>query len=216
MEYGFRKTTNSLKKLKRYIYLISPQKINEPTFYKELNNVLKTKRVKYFQLRLKKISTSNLLRISKKVKKIVKKNKVKFLINDKPFVAKVIGADGCHIGQKDMDYISARKILGKNKIIGITCHNSKKFALQAKKYKADYIAFGSFFKSTTKKTAFKANLEILRWAKKKINMPIVAIGGINNSNYKKILLKGANFVACSNYIWNNKKLDPVSAIRKLK
>ena len=216
MELGFRKTINSLKKLKRYIYLISPQKIRGSMFYEELNNVLKTKKVKYFQLRLKKISISKLLKISKKVKKIVKKNKVKFLINDKPLVAKIIGADGCHIGQKDIDYISARKILGKNKIIGITCHNSKKFALKAKKSNADYVAFGSFFKSSTKKTAFRANLEILRWAKKKINMPIVAIGGINSSNYKEILLKGANFIACSNYVWNNKKLDPVSAIRKFK
>ncbi|SVD24365.1 uncharacterized protein METZ01_LOCUS377219, partial [marine metagenome] len=63
---------------------------------------------------------------------------------------------------------------------------------------------------------FKANLAILRWAKKKINMPTVAIGGINSSNYKKILSNGANFIACSSYIWNNKKLDPVSAIKKFK
>ena len=199
--------------MKRYIYLISPQKI-KAKFYKDLNNVLKTKKVKYFQLRLKKISTSNLLKISKKIKKIVRKNNVKFLINDNPFVAKVVGADGCHVGQKDMDLVISRKILGKNKIIGITCHNSKKLALDAKKNGANYIAFGSFFTSSTKKTALKANLKILRWAKKKINMPIVAIGGINSSNYKKILLNGANFIACSSYVWNNKKLDPVSAINK--
>jgi len=202
--------------LKRYIYLISPQKITGANFYKVLNKVLKTKKVKYFQLRLKKISTPNLLKISKKVKKIVKRNNVKFLINDKPIVAKKVNADGCHIGQKDIDFAAARKILGKNRIIGITCHNSKKLALKAKKHGANYIAFGSFFKSYTKKTAFRANLEILRWAKKKIKMPTVAIGGINNSNYKKILSSGANFVAFSNYIWNNKKIDPVSAINKFK
>ena len=202
--------------MKRYIYLLSPEKIRGVSFYNELNQVLKTNKVKYFQLRLKKISTSNLLKISKKVKKIVKKNNVKFLINDKPLVAKMIGADGCHIGQKDINYINARKILGKYKIIGVTCHNSKKLAMKAKKYGADYIAFGSFFKSSTKKTALKANLKILRWARKKINMPTVAIGGINNSNYKKVLLNGANFVACSNYIWNNRKLNPVSAIKKFK
>ena len=129
--------------------------------------MLKTKKIKYFQLRLKKITTSNLIKISKKIKKIVKKNNVKFLINDKPLVAKIVGADGCHIGQKDMDLISARKILGKNKIIGITCHNSKKLALKANKDGANYIAFGSFFKSFTKKTTYKANLQLLRWAKKK-------------------------------------------------
>ena len=202
--------------MKRYIYLISPQKIRGAEFYKELRQVLKTNKVKYFQLRLKKISTPNLLKISKKIKNITRKNKVKFLINDKPFIAKSAKADGCHIGQKDMSLIRSRKILGKNKIIGMTCHNSKKLALKAKKYGANYVAFGSFFKSSTKKSAFKANLGILRWARKKINMPTVAIGGINNCNYKKILSNGANYIACSSYIWNNKKLDPISAISKFK
>ena len=201
--------------MKRFIYLISPPKIRGNEFYKELNWVLKTNKVKYFQLRLKKISDRNLLKISKKIKKLVKKNNVKFLINDKPLVAKAVDSDGCHIGQKDMDFVNSRKILGKNKIIGVTCHSSKKLALKAKKYGANYVAFGSFFKSSTKKSALKANLTILRWAKKKINMPTVAVGGINSSNYKKILSSGADFIACSGYVWNNKKLDPVSAIKKL-
>ena len=200
--------------MKRYIYLISPQRIRGVGFYKDLNNVLKTNKVEYFQLRLKKISTKNLLKISKKIRKITKKNKVKFLINDKPFIAKKVNADGCHIGQKDMNFTLSRKILGRKKIIGVTCHNSKKLALIAKKNGANYIAFGAFFKSSTKKTAFKANLEILRWAKKKIKMPTVAIGGINSSNFKKIITSKADFIACSNYVWNNKKLDPVSAINK--
>ena len=202
--------------MKRYIYLISPQKIRDSKFYKELNNVLKTKKIKFFQLRLKKVSNPSLLKISKKIKKITEKNNVKFIINDKPLIAKKVDADGCHLGQKDIDFITSRKILGKKKIIGITCHNSKKLALRAKKLGANYVAFGSFFKSSTKKTAFRANLEILRWAQKKINMPTVAIGGINSSNYKKILSNRANFIACSNYVWNNKKLDPVSAINKFK
>ena len=202
--------------MKRYIYLISPQTINGAKFYNKLHQVLKTNKVRYFQLRLKKTSTSNLLKISKKIKKIARKNNVKFLINDKPLIAKMVGADGCHIGQKDMNFISSRKILGKNKIIGMTCHNSKQLALKAKRYGANYVAFGSFFKSSTKKSAFKANLEILRWAKKKINMPTVAIGGVNSSNYKKILSNGADFIACSSYVWNNKKLNPVLAIKKFK
>ena len=202
--------------MKRYIYLISPQKIRGVKFYKELNNVLKTNKVKYFQLRLKKISTSNLLKISRKVKKITRKNNVKFLINDEPLIAKMVGADGCHIGQKDMDFAKTREILGKNKIIGVTCHNSKRLALKAKKHGANYIAFGSFFKSQTKKTAIKANLAILRWAKKKINMPTVAIGGINSSNYNKILTNGADYIACYNYVWNNNRIDPISAINKFR
>ena len=202
--------------MKRYIYLISPKDIIGNKFYNQLDQVLKTKKVKYFQLRLKKKSKTNLIKIAKKIKIITKKNKVKLLINDKPLLAKSVNADGCHIGQKDMDLISARKILGRKKIIGVTCHNSKKLAIKAKKFGANYLAFGAFFKSTTKKTAYRANLAILRWARKKISMPTVAIGGINNSNYKKILSNGADFIACSNYVWNNKKLSPLSAIKKFK
>ena len=140
--------------MKRYIYLISPKQIRGIKFYKDLNNLLKTNKVKYFQLRLKKISIFNLLKISKKVKKIVKKNKVKLIVNDNPILSKMINADGCHIGQKDIDFISCRKILGRNKIVGMTCHNSKKLALKAKKYGANYVAFGAFFKSSTKKNCF--------------------------------------------------------------
>jgi thiamine-phosphate pyrophosphorylase len=202
--------------LKRYIYLISPPSIQGNKFYYQLNQVLKTNKVKYFQLRLKNTSFLNLIKIGKKIKKITTKNKVKLLINDDPFLTKKVGADGCHVGQKDMNINICRKILGKKKIIGVTCHNSKKLALNAKKFGANYIAFGAFFKSLTKKTIFKANLEILRWSKKKINIPTVAIGGINSSNYKKILSTGSDFIACSNYIWNNKKLDPVKAIKKFR
>jgi len=216
MDYGIGISNKRLKKLKRYIYLISPQTIKGGKFYNDLNLVLKTKKVRYFQLRLKKTSTPNLLKISKKIKKITSKNNVTFLINDKPIIAKMVGADGCHIGQKDMHFVISRKILGKNKIIGMTCHNSKKLALKAKKYGANYVAFGSFFKSSTKKSASKANLAILRWARKKINMPIVAIGGINSSNYKKILSNGADYIACSSYVWNDKKLNPASLINKFK
>ena len=216
MDYGIGISNKRLKKLKRYIYLISPQTIKGVKFYNDLNLVLKTKKVRYFQLRLKKTSTPNLLKISKKIKKITSKNNVTFLINDKPIIAKMVGADGCHIGQKDIHFVISRKILGKNKIIGMTCHNSKKLALKAKKYGANYVAFGSFFKSSTKKSASKANLAILRWARKKINMPIVAIGGINSSNYKKILSNGADYIACSSYVWNDKKLNPASLINKFK
>ncbi len=201
---------------KRFVYLISPNKIKGNEFYIDLERVLKSKKVSIFQLRLKNETSRNKISIGKKIKKICKKHRVKFLVNDEPYLAKKLNADGCHIGQKDIDFNSCKKILGRKKIIGVTCHNSKKLALNAKRFGADYIAFGSFFKSLTKKTVFKANLEILRWAKKKINMPTVAIGGINSSNYKKILSNKADFIACSNYVWGNKKLDPVRAINKFK
>ena len=201
--------------MKRYIYLISPQTISGGKFYNDLNLVLKTKKVRYFQLRLKKTSTPNLLKISKKIKKITSKNNVAFLINDKPIVAKMVGADGCHIGQKDINFINARKILGKHKIIGITCHNSIKLAKEAIKNKANYIAFGAFFPTKTKKSKYRANITTLNKVKKLTDIPIVAIGGITNKNYKKLLLNNANFLAISGYIWNNKKYKPTEAIESL-
>ena len=130
-------------------------------------------------------------------------------------VAKKINADGCHLGQKDMDIKLARSIL-KKKIIGVTCHNSKKLISEAYKKQADYIAIGAFYKSKTKKVKFKANIQILKYVKTMTKIPIVAIGGIKSNNYKKLLLNKANFLAISGYIWNNKKLKPIEAINKLK
>ena len=130
-------------------------------------------------------------------------------------LAKKINADGCHLGQTDMDIVLARKVLIK-KIIGITCHNSTKLAKLAIRNNADYLAFGAFFTSKTKKTKFKANLNLLKTITKITKTPIVAIGGINSENYKKLLLNKANFLAISGYIWNNKKLKPIEAIKKLK
>ena len=114
-----------------------------------------------------------------------------------------------------MSLLKARKILGK-KIIGITCHNSIRLAKIAIKNKADYIAFGAFNFSKTKKIKYKANINLLKKSKKIIKTPIVAIGGINSNNYKKLLLNKANFLAISGYIWNNKKLKPLEALKKIK
>ena len=209
---------NGLKNLrinrKKFIYLISPTKINK-SFYQDLTNVLKQKKVSFFQLRLKKESLKKKLIIGKKIKKICKKFKVKFLINDDVLVAKKLNADGCHLGQKDMDIIKARKLIG-DKIIGVTCHNSIKLVKIAIKNKADYIALGAFNHSKTKKIKFKAHTDLLRKVKKITKTPIVAIGGINSDNYKKLLLNKANFLAISGYIWNNKKFKPLEAIKRLK
>jgi len=168
---------------KKFVYLISPNKIEKDDFYTDLSLVFKSKKVNFFQLRLKNETTRNKLIIGKKIKKICKKYKVKFLINDEPILAKKLNADGCHLGQKDMSIQKARKIL-KNKIIGITCHNSINLCKKAINDNADYLAFGAFYSSKTKKVRYKANLEILRSAKKITNTPVVAIGGIKLSNYK--------------------------------
>ncbi len=208
------KNLSKNRKNKRFIYLISPNKIKNDKFYSNLNQILSSKKVSFFQLRLKKVSFKNQIYIGKKIKKICKKHQVKFLINDNPIIAKRVDADGCHLGQKDMNILNAKKIL-KNKIIGVTCHNSINLAKKAILNKASYLAFGAFYSSKTKKTKYKASLKILNLVKKLTNTPVVAIGGIKDTNYKKLLLNKANFLAISNYIWNNKKLNPIEAINKL-
>ena len=201
-------------KKNKFLYLISPNKIFK-SFYIDLKKVLKSDKVAFFQLRLKKESFENKIKIAKKIKKICKDFKVKFLINDDPKLANQINADGCHLGQNDMAINDARKLL-KKKIIGVTCHNSMRLAKIAIKNNADYLAFGAFNISKTKKVKFRANVEIIKRLKKLSDIPIVAIGGINDVNYKKLLLNKADFLAISGYIWNNKKLKPTEAIKLLK
>ena len=200
---------------KRFVYLISPTKILDNTFFKSLELVFKSKKVSFFQLRLKNEKLSNKILISKRIIKICRKYKVKFLVNDDPILALKVNADGCHLGQKDMDIIKAKKIL-KNKIIGITCHNSIRLAKKALMNGADYIAVGAFYKTKTKKVKFRAKLSILRKIKILSANPIVAIGGINEKNYRKLLLNKANFLAISGYIWNNNIYKPYEAIERLK
>ena len=202
----------SIRNLKRLVYLISPNKIY-PNFFKDLEKVLSSKKVSFFQLRLKETPKSLIMEAAKKIKKITKRHKVKFLLNDDSKLAKKINADGCHLGQLDNTVSLARKDIQK-KIIGITCHNSKALALKACKDKVDYLAFGSFFKSRLKPNAKKADLKILFWAKKNIKKPIVVIGGITDKNYNKLIRAGANYIAISTFIWNNPTLRPEDAIKK--
>ena len=166
-------------------------------------------------MRLKKYSSVQKFKIGKKIQKICKIKKVKFIVNDDPWLTRKLNADGCHLGQKDMNLKDASKIIG-DKIIGVTCHNSIKLAKDAVKAKASYLAFGAFNTTKTKKVKYIANIKILRKVKKITNTPIVAIGGVNFDNYKNLLLNNANFLAISGYIWNNKKYKPIEAIERLK
>ncbi len=204
---------NGLKKLrvskKRFIYLISPNKIKK-SFYNNLNIILSSNLVSFFQLRLKQYSLIERKEIGIKIKKICKKYKVKLIVNDDPALAKEISADGCHLGQSDMNIQRARKILRK-KIIGITCHNSKKLIKQAIKDGANYIAIGAFFKSKTKKVNYTAKPSLISWAKRFTKLPVVIIGGITNKNFRKLLLHKPDFLAISGGIWDKK---PAKAIKE--
>ena len=166
-------------------------------------------------MRLKKYSLKQKILIGKKIKRVCRTNKVKFIVNDEPWLAKKLNADGCHLGQKDMSINDARKVIG-NKMIGITCHNSIRLAKSAIRLKVNYLALGAFFSSKTKKVKLHANTKILKIVKKLTNIPIVAIGGINSNNYKDLLLNKADFLAISGFIWNNKKYKPEKAIEILK
>ena len=200
--------------MKKLIYLISPNEIKKQ-FYEDLNKVLSYGNVKFFQLRLKKIKKDKLLNIAKKIRKITFRHKVKFIINDNYNLVPKINAEGCHMGQLDGSIKIAKKKL-KNKILGITCHDSIELAKEAVKHKVNYVAFGSFNKSKLKPWAKKADPKIMIEVKKKIKCPIVVIGGINNLNYKKFIKLGAKYIAISSFIWDNPKLKPETAIRKFK
>ncbi len=199
---------------KKFIYLISPLTINK-FFYRDLTQIFKENKVSFFQLRLKNEVFKKKLIIGKKIKKICKNFNVKFIVNDDVLLARKLNADGCHLGQKDMNILDARKIIGK-KIVGVTCHNSIRLAKVAIRNKADYLAFGAFYLSKTKRVKYIASVRTLKEARSITNKPIVAIGGINSNNYQKLLLNKANFLAISGYIWKNKKIKPIEAIKKFK
>ena len=196
------------------IYLITSNTLDR-SFYYFLPKLLKLNRIAYLQVRLKKLSRNKLIKEIKKINKIVGK-KTKVIINDFPDIADLLKCNGCHLGQKDPKLEFVKTKFKSLKTIGVTCHNSKKLALNSVKKGASYVAFGSFFKTSTKKVKFKANLSLLRWAKNKIKKPIVAIGGVNDKNYKTLLDNGANLIACSSFVWKNKKYNPLQALKKLK
>ena len=198
--------------MRKFLYLISPNKITQ-SFYSDLDEVLSSRKVAYFQLRLKNYPVSKIYRIAKKIKKITKKNKVKLIINDFFKIAKLVNADGCHIGQLDGSVIEARETLNR-KIIGITCHGSKKLILKALAERPNYLALGSFFKSKLKPDAKKARKDLIIWTKKRTSLPLVAIGGIDNKNFKSLLKFGVNYLAISSFIWNNPRLKPKEAIKQ--
>ena len=205
------KISNSKKK---FIYLISPNKITIH-FYRDLIELFKSYKISFFQLRLKKGSYKSKIFIAKKIKKLCRLYNVKFIVNDDPYLAKKVNADGCHLGQKDIDIKKARKILG-NKIIGVTCHNSVNLSKKAIRDGANYIALGAFYPTNTKKVKFKAKISDLKRIKKLSKIPIIVIGGINKDNYEKLLLNKANFLAISSYIFNNKNYKPKEALKLLR
>ena len=127
---------------------------------------------------------------------------VAVILNDRPDLVAAVGADGVHVGQEDMDYLSSRELLGGDAIIGVTCHNSKQLAFDAAGAGADYVAFGAFFETPTKTPKTRAEMEILTWWQTAMETPVVAIGGITPDNAQAVIKAGADFIAVSSGVWD--------------
>ena len=207
---------NYFKKKKKYLYLITPsellrKKLPLKKYLVILNKVLKTKKIKFLQLRLKKKSEKKILYALKKISLLCKKNKTILFINDYSNDEILKFCDGVHLGQKDISKKKVHEILSKKKFLGITCHNSKDFVHKAIDFKPNYISFGSFFNTKTKKTKYRATVKNINWFKKNFKIPCAAIGGINVSNCSKILTTDCDLLAVSSGVWNYKE-GPVKAV----
>ena len=196
------------------IYLISPPKIDLKNFTLRLESVLRTGLVPVFQLRLKDYPKNEIIKIAREIKKICQQNNCLFLLNDYPEIALEVGANGVHLGEDDGSVAEIRKKSPKNFVIGASCYNSRHLAMEAGEQGADYLAFGAFFPTQTKIAKAKAELEILHWANEMLNLPIVAIGGINDANAKELAKAGADFLAVISYVWDHPKSE-VEAIKNL-
>lgn len=197
------------------IYLITPPKIDDVDAFAELLAlVLAGAPVGCLQIRLKDTPRERIAEIAKAVLSITQANETALIINDNPEIAAEIGADGVHLGQMDMDVKSAQELLSAGSIIGVTCHNSKDLAFKAGSDGAHYVAFGSFFESTTKPDARPADLELLTWWHETMEIPSVAIGGITVDNAQDVIAAGADFIALSSGVWDCPN-GPVLAVKRL-
>lgn len=186
------------------LYLISPPKIDLPKFQLELDAALSSRAVSVFQLRLKDAAENDVRAAIRALLPICRKHEVLFILNDRPDIAASEKCDGVHIGQKDMAYSEARELLGPEKVIGVTCHNSKDLAFNAAEAGADYVAFGAFYPTTTKETEHKATPDLLRDWSELTTVPCVAIGGITPLNCAPLVDAGADFIAVSSWVWGHK------------
>ena len=164
------------------------------------------------QLRLKDAPDDAVKRAAAKLMPIAHAHDVAFIVNDRPDLAKAVGADGVHIGQDDADYATARRLLGKDAIVGVTCHASRHLAMEAAEAGANYVAFGSFFPTGTKQAKVGAGIDILEWWSDIFEIPCVAIGGITAENCEPLVAAGADFLAAVAGIWQY-PAGPAAAVR---
>jgi len=184
------------------LYLITPAKIELPGFAETLKGALGAGDVASLQLRLKDVPDEVIERAVDMLMPVTQKAGAAFILNDRPDLAKRFGCDGIHIGQEDGTYAAARAAVGPERIVGITCHNSRHLAIEAAEAGADYVAFGAFFPTKTKEPETRADIELLRWWAELMVVPCVAIGGIMVENARPLIEAGADFLAVSSGVWD--------------
>ncbi|HEY1631456.1 MAG TPA: thiamine phosphate synthase [Rhizomicrobium sp.] len=194
------------------LYLITPPVFEPRVFAEELKRALDAGDVASLQLRMKEASDHDILRAGEVLMPIAQARGVAFLVNDRPDLARILHADGVHIGQDDTPYAEAREIVGKDAIIGVTCHDSRDLAFAAGEAGADYVAFGAFFPTETKEPKSRAEIALLQWWAEAMTVPVVAIGGITVQNARPLVEAGADFLAVSAGIWKHPK-GPAEAVR---
>ena len=200
------------------LYLITPPTLEPDAFAETLKVTLEAGDVACLQLRLKKNretpADKDVIRhAADALMPIAKAHDVAFLINDRADLAAELGADGTHVGQEDVSYDEARRLVGADRIVGVTCHNSRHLAMVAGEAGADYVAFGAFYPTATKTAKTKANPEILTWWSQLFEVPCVAIGGITVDNAPLLVGAGADFLAVSSGVWDYPE-GPAAAVRK--
>jgi len=194
------------------LYLITPPTPELKSFAEMLKRALDAGDVASLQLRLKDVSDDAIARAVETLMPIAQKHDVAFLLNDRPDLARALGCDGVHVGQQDASYAEAREAVGRDRIVGITCHGSRDLAFDAGEAGADYVAFGSFYPTTTKEVRFTADIELLEWWAETMTVPVVAIGGITVDNAKPLIEAGADFIAVCSGVWSFPQ-GPATAVR---
>jgi len=183
------------------LYLITPPKLELEQHQRALGDALSGGDVASVQLRLKDITDDEVLRIGAALKPIVQAAGAAFIVNDRPDLAAHLDADGVHVGQGDASYAEARRLMGNERIVGVTCHDSRDLAYDAAAAGADYVAFGAFYPTDTKETSHWAEAELLSIWQESMETPCVAIGGITAENAEPLVRAGADFLAVSAGVW---------------
>jgi len=195
------------------IYLLTPAKIDDlAQFAADFEAAISAAPVACLQIRLKETPKAEIIEIAQTLLPIAQSHDTLIIINDDPEIGRDCGAEGVHIGQSDMKINLAKELLSEDAIIGVTCHNSKDLAFEAALAGADYVAFGSFFKSATKPDASPADLELLTWWNEAVEIPSVAIGGITTENAQMVIEAGADFIAVSAGVWDHPE-GPAKAVQ---